>query len=116
MNKHSARTAGQERSYGYKLTLWAPVCDVPSGPLLRLDPGERLAQARLLDPVDADALAVDLDHGDPGPVGTLELRVAGDVDLGELEVELAAQAFELAPGARAKLAAGREVERDAAQG
>jgi len=83
---------------------------------VRLGPCERLAEAPLLDPVDADALAVDLDHGDPGPVGTLELRVACDVDLGEVEAELGAQALELAPGALAELAARREVERDQAQG
>jgi hypothetical protein len=43
------------------------------------------------DVVDERALAVDLDDGQPLAVASLELRVAGDVDLVQLEAELLAQ-------------------------
>jgi len=51
-----------------------------------------------LDVVGADPLAVDLDHGNQLAVARLELGVAVDQDLGELEPELVAKLEEL--GAR----------------
>jgi hypothetical protein len=45
--------------------------------------------------VDERPLAVDLDHRQPLPVGRLELGVAADVDLLQLEAELVAQRVQL---------------------
>ena len=57
-------------------------------------------------------LAVDLHHRQPLPVARLEVRVARDVDLHELEAELGPQLLELLPRALAEVAARRVVERD----
>ena len=63
--------------------------------------GQHAPESRRLRPVDRDPLAVDLDHGDPLPVETLELGLAGDVELLDREAELLAGASR-APRARAR--------------
>jgi hypothetical protein len=63
-----------------------------------------------VDEVREDLLAVDLDDGNQLAVAALELRVAGDVDLLELESELVAQGVERLAGALAQVAARRPVE------
>ena len=62
--------------------------------------------------VREDPLAVDLDHGQPLAVAGLELGIAGDVDLLELEVLLAAQLGQLRSRALAEMAVGGVVEGD----
>jgi hypothetical protein len=71
-----------------------------------------VTQWSLLDAVDGDALAVDLDHRDPLAVAALELRRAGDVDLVDLELELGRECRELAPRSLAQVAVTGDVERD----
>jgi hypothetical protein len=66
--------------------------------------------------VDGDALAVELEHRQPFPVAPLELRLAGDIDLDELETELGPQRLELLAGALAEVAVAADVERERAQG
>jgi hypothetical protein len=78
--------------------------------------GQAAAERRLGQVVDERALAVDLDHGQPLAVESLELRVAGDVDLLELERELRAQRLQLAAGPLAEVAALGRVEPDAGYG
>jgi hypothetical protein len=56
--------------------------------------------------------AVDLDHRQELPVALLELVVAGDVYLAELELDVAPQRVENRPRALAEVAAGRVVEDD----
>src|SRR5579863_9289983 len=92
------------------------VCDAEGGRLTRAGENEALAQRGFLDAVGAEPFSVELDDGDPGAVAALELRVAADVDLGEVEVELVAQARELLACALAEVAAGRRVEGQQAQG
>ena len=62
--------------------------------------------------VSKDPLAVDLDHGQPLAVAHLELGIAGDVDLPELEVLLAAQLGQLRSRALAEMAVDGVVEGD----
>ncbi len=62
--------------------------------------------------VREDPLAVDLDHGQPLAVARLELRLAGDVDLLQLEALFAAQLGQLRPRALAEMAVGGVVEGD----
>ena len=57
-------------------------------------------------------LPVDEQDGDPLAVALLEVRVAGDVDLVELEGDVFTDAREHAARVLAKMAAGRAVERD----
>jgi hypothetical protein len=56
-------------------------------------------------------LAVDQEHGDALPVTALELVLAGDVDLVELEIDLSAHLVDDAPSALAEVAALRRVKR-----
>jgi hypothetical protein len=70
-------------------------------------------EGALVEVVDERAGAVDLDDGQPLAVRRLELRVAGDVDLLELEAELVAQPDELRARALAEVAPLGVVERDA---
>src|SRR5512146_3294742 len=58
-------------------------------------PKRASAQRLFVHAVDRDLLSVHLDHRQVLPVATLELAVARDVDLLELESELVAQPFEL---------------------
>ena len=62
--------------------------------------------------VREDPLAVDLDHGQPLAVARLEVGIAGDVDLVELEALLAAQLCQLRSRALAEVAVERVVEGD----
>ena len=72
-----------------------------------------LAAERLrLDVVGEGELAVDLDGGDQLAVAGLELRVTRDVDLLQLEGELAAQLVQLRPRLLAQVAALGAVEGD----
>src|SRR5580698_4744300 len=104
MDNHSARTPGQDRSVRHNLGSRGGVCDARSGRRDALPSAEERPQPGLLDAVDRHPLAVDLDHRDPRPVGTLELRPPADVDLGDLEPELAAEALELVTGELAEVA------------
>jgi hypothetical protein len=60
--------------------------------------------------------AVDLDHRQPLSVASLQLLVAGDVDLLELERLLGKRCSEDTLRSRAEVAAGRVVEDDAGYG
>jgi len=72
-----------------------------------------LAPKRLrLDVVGADALAVDLDHGDQLAVARLELRVSVNRHLDQVEPELVAKLGELDLGPLAEMAALGLVEND----
>jgi len=62
--------------------------------------------------VHEGALAVDLHDGEPLPVTSLELGIAPDVDLVELEVDFLAGLFENPARAFAEVAALRVVEDD----
>ena len=73
---------------------------------------EPLPKRLRLDVIDAGALALDLDDRDQFPVSGLELRVAVDLDLLELEPELGAKFLQLLLGPLAEMAAGRLVEND----
>jgi hypothetical protein len=76
----------------------------------------RAAERVLLQVVDEPPLAVDLDHRQPLAVRPLELGIAADVDLLEIEVELVAQAGDLLPRALAEVAALRVEDDDARYG
>jgi hypothetical protein len=75
-----------------------------------------LAECRLVDVVDERALAVDLDHGQPGTVTRLQQLVAGDVDLLVVEPELVLEARDALARAVAERAALPVEELDAPQG
>jgi hypothetical protein len=66
--------------------------------------------------VDERSLAVDLDDGQPLSVALLELGPAGDVDLLEVERDVAANVRERRPCALAEMAADRVVEPDRPSG
>ena len=69
--------------------------------------GEAAPEPLRLDVVDERANAVDLDDREEGAVPGLELLVAPDVDLAEVEVELGAQLGELRTRSLAEVAAFR---------
>jgi len=69
-----------------------------------------------MDVVDEAPLAIDLDDRDPLAVLRLELRVAVDRDLAQLEAELVARRGHDAAGCLAEMAARRGVERDRCYG
>jgi hypothetical protein len=72
-----------------------------------------LAQKRtLVDVVHERALALDLDHRQPLAVARLELRIAGDVDLLEVEGMGLPNLCERAPGTLAEVAVLGVVEDD----
>jgi hypothetical protein len=108
MDKAFCTKAWTQRSVRHKLPSGTLACDVASG--------EARAQRALVDPVDREPLAVELDDGNGGTMGALEHRVARDVHLAQLEAELGLQALELLARDRAEVAAGRLVEGDDAQG
>jgi hypothetical protein len=62
--------------------------------------------------VDEAAPAVDLHHRDPLAVGGLELGIAVDRDLPQLEAELVVRSRDDAPRRRAEVAARRREEDD----
>jgi hypothetical protein len=72
----------------------------------------RTAKRVRVDVVDETPPSVDLDHGDPLAVLRLELVVAVDRDLPQLEAELIARRADDAPRRRAKMAARGGVEDD----
>jgi hypothetical protein len=72
-----------------------------------------VTQRRRLDPVDRDALSLDLDHRDPLAVAAFELRDAGDVDLVDDEPELGREVGELAARPIAQVAVAGDIEGDA---
>lgn len=69
-----------------------------------------------LDEVRERALAVDLHDRKPFPVAALELGVAADVDLLQLEPELVSSGLDHAPCCRAQVAPVGVVEDDAGYG
>jgi hypothetical protein len=87
---------------------------VPQGRrLLRTEATPELVR---LDPVDRQPLAAELEHGQPCAVHAFELRLAGDVNLVELEPELGLERRQLLPRALAEVAVAGDVEREPAQG
>jgi hypothetical protein len=78
--------------------------------------GNFAAKGARIHVVDEGALAVDLDDGQPFAIGRLELRIAADVDLLELEGNLDARLLDDRPGALAEVAPLRVVEGDSPYG
>jgi hypothetical protein len=72
----------------------------------------RTAEWARLDVVGEPPPAVDLDHGEPLPVARLELRIAGDVNLAEVEVELLAEGSQLLERTLAEVTPRRVVDDD----
>jgi hypothetical protein len=69
-----------------------------------------------LDEVRERALAVDLDNGQPFAVAGFQLRVAADVDLLEVELDLGADCLDRAASRGAEVAPLGVVEGDAGYG
>jgi hypothetical protein len=69
-----------------------------------------------MDVVDEAAPAVDLHDRDPLAVGGLELGIAVDLDLSQLEAELVACSGDDPPGRLAEVAARRGEENDLGYG
>ena len=76
----------------------------------------RATQRVRMDVVDETPPAVDLHHGDPLAVGGLELGIAVDRHLAQLEAELVARSRDDAPGRLAEMAARRGEEDDLGYG
>jgi hypothetical protein len=76
----------------------------------------RAAQRVRVHVIDETALAVDLHHRNPLAVLGLELGVAVDRDLAQLEAELVVRSGDDAPGGRAEMAAGCGEEDDLSYG
>jgi hypothetical protein len=74
------------------------------------------AERRRVDVVDKGALAVDLDDRQPFTVARLELRVAADVDLFQLERHFRADAFDDRARQLAEMTALRVEKRDSGYG
>jgi hypothetical protein len=74
---------------------------------------EPAAQRVALDVVRERGLAVDLDNGEPLPIPRLQVGVAADVHLAQLEWNLLADGEQVGPRPLAQMAALRVVERDA---
>ncbi len=83
-----------------------------SGVRAGLCAGQSTPKRSLVDEVDKRPLAVDLDHRQPLAVARFELRVAGDVDLRELEGRVRGDGDERLPRPLAEVAARRVVEDD----
>jgi hypothetical protein len=98
-----------------------PVGIIPSERLSQTRGGRRTlcadlsAQRVLVHEVRESALAVDLDDWDQLAVASLELGVAGDVDLRQVEAVLAADAANDCERALAEVAVPRVVDDDAVQ-
>jgi hypothetical protein len=75
-----------------------------------------LAQRFRLHEVRERALAVDLDDGEPLAIPRLELRIAGDVHLLQLEPEVGPRGLDDAKRGRAEVTALRVVEDDSGYG
>jgi hypothetical protein len=65
-----------------------------------------------MDVVGEEALAVELDHGQPLPVAGLELGIPADIDLLELERMPRADVLQHLSSPLAEVAAGRREERE----
>ena len=65
-----------------------------------------------LDVIRADALAVDLDHGNQLSISGLQLGIPVDPDLCDAETQLGTQARQLRLRALTEVAAGRRVDDD----
>jgi len=65
-----------------------------------------------VDEVDEGALPADLDHRQPLTVASLQLGIAGDVHLFEVEAQLRPRLLERRAGPLAEVAARRMVEND----
>ena len=78
--------------------------------------GHLTAERSRVDVVDEGPLAVDLDHRQPFAVLRFELRVAADVDLLEVERNLAAHLPDDCAGTLAEVTALRVIQRDASYG
>jgi hypothetical protein len=74
---------------------------------------EAAYESRLVNVVGEDALALELDYGQPLAVPSLELGIAADVDLLELERVPFTDVLEHLPRPLAEVAADRGEERDA---
>jgi hypothetical protein len=72
----------------------------------------RLAERVGVHVIDEAASAVDLHHRDPLSVAGLELGVAVDRDLPQLEAELVTRGRDDPPGRLAEVAPGRRVQDD----
>jgi hypothetical protein len=72
----------------------------------------RAAQCVGVHVVREQAPAVDLDHREPLAVRALECRVAGDVDLAQLEAQLVLELAHLRERPLAEVAAARVVDDD----
>ena len=81
---------------------------LPSASLCGQLPHQRVAR----NVVDERALAVDLDDRQPLAIPPLELGVAPDVDLLDLELDVTSHVGDRRPRAVAEMAAGRVVEPD----
>jgi hypothetical protein len=77
---------------------------------------ETAEECGAVDVVDEGALSVDLDHGQPLAVPRLELRVAADVHLPEVELVLPSKLCERAPRTLAEVTAFGGVDDDARYG
>ena len=75
--------------------------------------GETTAKALRVDRVHERPLTVDLDHGQPLAVPPLELRIARDVDLVEVELAFVREDAENTTRPVAQVTTGRVEERDA---
>ena len=82
----------------------------------RLLRAEATPQVVRVDPVDGEALAIELEDGQPRSVEPLELRIAGDVDLAELEAELGLKRRQVFARALAEVAVAGDVEGEFVQG
>ena len=82
------------------------------GPKSRLD-AEAASQAIGVDEVGKRLLVPDENDGDPLTVAALELRIARDVDLLQLERDVGTDALDHPPCALAEMTAGRRVQGDA---
>jgi hypothetical protein len=79
-------------------------------------PSETPPQRVRLDPVDRQPLAVELEHGEPFAVTPLEVGIAGDLDLLDVEAELGAERLQVLARPLAEVAIARDVERERGQG
>jgi hypothetical protein len=77
---------------------------------------DRPPEGLLLDVVREPAAAVDLDDRDPLAVGCLEIRIAVDRDLAQVEAELVVRLGDDATRRLAEMAARRGVEDDVGYG
>jgi len=73
---------------------------------------ELVTQRLRLDAVDGDALTGNLDHGQELAVSRLELRVSGDVDLLDNELQIGSERRQIVDCTLAEVAAASRVDGD----